>query len=103
MLIAQSDNSQDETADAGLLYQTDAIPAGDVNPLQKLNDRYQPHHASGLPKDIWGTNSLDAGMRVVLPGGKASAVRTCSGSAAAIWRPATPRTSCWTRSSSTAA
>jgi hypothetical protein len=68
VLIAQSDNSQDETADASLLYQTDAISAGDVNPLQKLNDRYQPHHASGLPKDIWGTNSLDAGLRVVLPG-----------------------------------
>lgn len=68
VLIAQSDNAQDETADAGLLYQTDAIPAGDVNPLQKLNDRYQPHHASGLPKDVWGTNSLDAGLRVVLPG-----------------------------------
>jgi len=31
VLIAQSDNSQDETADASLLYQTDAIPAGDVN------------------------------------------------------------------------
>ncbi|MCU0980035.1 MAG: pre-peptidase C-terminal domain-containing protein, partial [Pirellulaceae bacterium] len=68
VLIARSDNSQAETAEAGLLYQTDAIPDGDVNPLQKLNDRYQPHHASGLPKDIWGTNPLDAGMRVVLPG-----------------------------------
>lgn len=68
VVIARSDNSQDETGDRGLLYQTDAIPSGDVNPLQKLNDSYQPHHASGLPKDIWGTNPLDAGMRVVLPG-----------------------------------
>lgn len=68
VLIAQSDNSQAETADADLLYHTGAVPAGGVNPLQKLNDRYQPHHASGLPKDIWGTNPLDAGLRVVLPG-----------------------------------
>jgi hypothetical protein len=70
VLIALSSNSQDETAQPELLYNTDAIGAGDVNPLQKLNDRYQPHHASGLPKDIWGTNPLDAGMRVVLPGAK---------------------------------
>lgn len=66
--IALSGNSQDETAQPELLYSTEALQTGAVNPLQKLNDVYQPHHASGLPKDIWGTNSLDAGMRVVLPG-----------------------------------
>jgi len=68
VLIAMSNNSQDETAHPELLYHTDAVRNGAVNPLQKLNDQYQPHHASGLPKDIWGTNPLDAGMRVVLPG-----------------------------------
>lgn len=68
MRIALSDNSQDETTRRELLYYTEALQSGAVNPLQKLNDPYQPHHASGLPKDIWGTNSMDAGMRVVLPG-----------------------------------
>lgn len=67
-VLALSDNSQDETSDPDLLYRSDALPSGVVNPLQKLNDRYQPHHASGLPKDIWGVNPLDAGMRVILPG-----------------------------------
>ncbi len=65
-LIAQSDQSQEETG--GDVWSSSAIADGDVNPLQKLNDTYQPHHASGLPKDIWGTNSRDAGLRIVLPG-----------------------------------
>jgi len=68
VLLAQSDNSQDETVQPALLHRAEAISEGDVNPLQKLNDAYQPHHASGIAKDIWGTNPRDAGMRVVLPG-----------------------------------
>ena len=68
VLIAQSNNSQDETVDSTLLFSTAAIPDGDVNPLQRLPDPYQPQHASGVVKDFWTTNPRDAGMRVVLPG-----------------------------------
>jgi hypothetical protein len=68
-LIAQSSDSLRETRDPSLLYNLpDAIPAHRVNPLQKSPDQYQPRHASGIPKDIFGTNPLDAGMRIVLPG-----------------------------------
>ena len=45
-----------------------AIADSAVNPLQKVADEYQPHNASGLAKDFYSLNTLDAGMRVVLPG-----------------------------------
>ncbi len=67
-VVARSDDSLTETLDPSLLYHSGAIAATAVNPLQKVADEYQPHNASGLPKDFYSQNIYDAGMRVVLPG-----------------------------------
>ena len=59
---------------AGIVGPEPAVPSAPsiadsaVNPLQKVADEYQPHNASGLAKDFYSLNPLDAGMRVVLPG-----------------------------------
>ncbi len=68
VVLARSDDSLLETLDPNLLYRAATMPAWAVNPLQKKADAYQPHNASGLAKDFYSLNPLDAGMRVVLPG-----------------------------------
>ncbi|MBM4088790.1 MAG: hypothetical protein FJ276_05075, partial [Planctomycetes bacterium] len=68
-VVARSDNSLAETANPNLLYYNPAaIAKNDVNPLQRADNAFQPKHASGAPKDFYSLNTLDAGMRVVLPG-----------------------------------
>lgn len=68
-VVARSDDSLAETIDPTLLYHDPAAIEGyAVNPLQKANDTVQPRNASGQPKDFFSLNTLDAGMRVVLPG-----------------------------------
>ncbi len=67
-VLARSDDSLDESGDPSLLFHSGVMEATAVNPLQKVADEYQPHNASGLPKDFYSLNIYDAGMRVVLPG-----------------------------------
>jgi len=67
-VVARSDDSLRETLDPSLLYRGPSILESAVHPLQKAADAYQSHNASGLAKDYYSLNALDAGMRVVLPG-----------------------------------
>lgn len=70
-IIAQSDNSFDESRGLLSLYRNGAlISANQVNSMQQ--DLYAPRNrGNGLGQtfgDFYSTNPLDAGMRLVLPG-----------------------------------
>ncbi|MCO6458585.1 MAG: tandem-95 repeat protein [Pirellulaceae bacterium] len=67
-VVARTDNSLDEAADPSLLFRSAGIPAQHVNPLTKVAPEFQPRHVSGLAKDFFSLNELDAGMRLILPG-----------------------------------
>lgn len=67
-VIARSDDSLRESLDPSSIFHTSAIPDSAIGPLQKAAEPFQPKHASGLPKDFFSLNPLDAGMRLVLPG-----------------------------------
>ena len=67
-VIARSDDSLQESSDPSSIFHTSVIPDSAIGPLQKATDEFQPKHASGLPKDFFSLNPLDAGMRLILPG-----------------------------------
>ena len=67
-VVARSDDSVAEYDDPSLLFRSAAVLDTDVNPIQKQAIEFQALHASGIPKDHFSQNTLDAAMRVVLPG-----------------------------------
>lgn len=66
--LALSDNSLDEEANPALLYSAPEMALQSVNPLRKSGTEFYFESAQGVPKDLYSTNPLDAGLRVRLPG-----------------------------------
>lgn len=66
--LALSDSSLAEEADPSLLYRSGQITSTSVNPLRSSPAELYYTSAQGAPKDLFSTNSKDAGLRVSLPG-----------------------------------
>ncbi|MEO8493503.1 MAG: choice-of-anchor L domain-containing protein, partial [Planctomycetota bacterium] len=72
-VLARSNDTLREAAAGRVEFIADNLAPNLVNPLQRSPQPYTPTHVSGLPKDFYSTNPLDAGMRISLPGNAGTA------------------------------
>ncbi|MCC7334890.1 MAG: pre-peptidase C-terminal domain-containing protein [Pirellulaceae bacterium] len=70
--LALSDNSYAEEADPSKLYKAAELAAESVHSLRKSATAFYYQSAQGEPKDLYSTNSKDAGLRIILPGSAGS-------------------------------
>ena len=67
------------------LYRSPPSPTTAVNPLQKVADEYQPHNASGLPKDFYSLeHATTPACASCCPAWSAFAARTTCGCAVPV-------------------
>lgn len=69
-VLARSNDTLSDTG--GVDYVSPLLQPNLVSPLQKSPEPYVPKHASGLTKDYYSWNPLDAGLRFALPGNAGS-------------------------------
>jgi hypothetical protein len=67
-ILALSNNSYAEELGTSQLYRSSSMPANSVQPLRKSPLALYPTSAQAEAKDLYSTNTRDAGMRLVLPG-----------------------------------
>ncbi|MEO8165243.1 MAG: hypothetical protein ABI619_07580, partial [Betaproteobacteria bacterium] len=72
-VLARSNDTLREAISGSVEFISDALAPNLVNPLQRSPEPYTPTHVSGAPKDFYSSNSLDAGMRISLPGNAGTA------------------------------
>ncbi|MCA9141608.1 MAG: pre-peptidase C-terminal domain-containing protein, partial [Planctomycetales bacterium] len=69
-VLARSNDTLSDTG--GVDFISPSLQPNLVSPLQKSPEPYVPKHASGLTKDYYSWNPLDAGLRFALPGNSGS-------------------------------
>jgi GEVED domain/Dockerin type I domain/Bacterial pre-peptidase C-terminal domain len=67
-ILALSNDSFAEEADPTKLYRSNRISESAAHPLRKTTTALHPTNSSGTPRDLYSTNTKDAGFRVILPG-----------------------------------